>query len=216
MRQSLCIVRDRRFGQNVHCYVPFFLMFRTPYKLCFQKPNKFPKAWQMPVCCCIVILTIAMIRKMVIVMINMMVITYRPLVGWRPQHNLYVDASFREMFIITGSPAPLQGIAVLCWGDKQKRGSFQSDQRMCNAFFGHFGSFKGGSLLKPSTEEYGQHLPKKTWTRMMHLQIVFVPDGSILHHFGNNFKIQRIWNSKKNQGHKQDGAGRPSLWDCPV
>ena len=40
--------------------------------------------------------------------------SYRPLVGWRPQHNLYVDASFREMFIITGSPAPLQGIAVLC------------------------------------------------------------------------------------------------------
>ena len=35
----------------------------------------------MPVCYCIVILTIAMIRKMVIVMINMMVITHRPLVG---------------------------------------------------------------------------------------------------------------------------------------
>ena len=35
----------------------------------------------MPVCYCIVILTIAMIRKMVIVMINMMVITYRLLVG---------------------------------------------------------------------------------------------------------------------------------------
>ena len=89
MRQSLCIVRDRRFGQNVHCYVPFFLMFRTPYKLCFQNPNKFPKAWQMPVCYCIVILTIAMIRKMVIVMINMMVITYRPLVGLEAPSKQY-------------------------------------------------------------------------------------------------------------------------------
>ena len=43
----------------------------------------------MPVCYCIVILTIAMIRKMVIVMINMMVITYRPLVGLEAPSKQY-------------------------------------------------------------------------------------------------------------------------------
>ena len=49
----------------------------------------------MPVCYCIVILIIAMIRKMVIVMINMMVITYRPLVGLEAPSKQYVGISPR-------------------------------------------------------------------------------------------------------------------------
>ena len=51
----------------------------------------------MPVCYCIVILTIAMIRKMVIVMINMMVITYRPLVGLEVPSKQYALATFKAV-----------------------------------------------------------------------------------------------------------------------
>ena len=63
------------------------------------------------------------------------------------QHSQYVVLIYPRNVHITGSPAPLQGIAVLCWGDKQKRGSFQSDQKMDDVFFGHFGSLRRQSSI---------------------------------------------------------------------